>query len=122
MKLRFMKCHMAAQLPKRTAGGLELIPTMILDNGDTRTHQYGLFVAIPDGYVGMLMPIRSITDKIEKIGAIAIYTDQDAKRELSLTFALPDDMVHDYYQPGEVSAMLMIVPVPRIETEIVNMF
>jgi len=115
MKLNFNIIHMRAVKPAMGAFGAELIATMIINNHDHVKHCYGLTVEIPEGYVGILLPSPNIVDKIEKVANLGVYTSADNRKELSAIFTLPDDMVHDFYQEGEVSAILIVVPFLKYE-------
>lgn len=112
-----MIIHMAAKLPLQGEKGFELVATEITDQGDRTIHNYGLRVEIPTGHIGLLLPVSSIVDKIDKVGCLGIITPEDNKKEISAVFTVPDDLIHDFYKEGEVSATLIVIPYLRYEVE-----
>lgn len=117
MTIRFMITHLVAQLPVQGERGFELVATFIIDKGDCVIHKYGVRVEIPEGHIGLLLPVPSIVDKIEKVGCLGIITPEDKKKEITAVFTVPDDLVHDFYKVGEVSATLIVIPYLRYEAE-----
>lgn len=113
-----MIVHMAAKLPIQSEKGFELVAIEVSDQGDRTLHNYGLRVEIPKDHIGLLLPVSSIVDKIDKVGCLGIITPEDNRKEISAVFTLPsDDLVHETYKVGEVSATLIVIPYLRYEVE-----
>lgn len=117
-----MRVLMGAELPNQGERGIELVSTRIIDQGDRKLHQYGLRVEIPEGHIGLLLPAPSIVDVIEKVGCLGVITPKDKNKEITAVYTVPDDLVHDFYKAGEVTAILIVIPCSQYVTELVNEF
>lgn len=118
MEIQFRTCRMNVELPVATVAGVELKSAFIKDNGDSISHYYGLMVDIPEGHLGLLLPVDTINEVAEKTSYLGIICPGE-RQEIKITFNAPEDLLRDFYKVGDVTARLIIIPVLKFTTKLV---
>lgn len=133
MKIKIKKLVDNAVIPsyaKEGDAGLDL--TAIWGKGEDMYTEYGtgLSIEIPEGYVGLLFPRSSISNKTQMLSNSVGVIDSGYRGEIKLRFKY-DALLQErweketgrdmetelMYQPGERVGQLIIVPYPKIEFE-----
>ncbi len=128
MEIKFKKLVPEAVIPQRanpTDAGLDLIATSqkaeMCKNEDGTEHsrevsfkEYGtgLAVEIPEGYVGLLFPRSSVTNKQMMLKNSVGVIDSGYRGEIRARFICADkEEQHNHYSVGDKVAQLLIVPI-----------
>jgi len=122
MKVRIKKLHENAVIPsyaKPGDAGMDLTAVSITVI-DEKTHGYieyktGLSFEIPEGFVGLLFPRSSISNKGLILSNSVGVIDSGYRGEVSMRFKYIKDT--ETYNIGERIGQLVIVPVPEIQFE-----
>jgi len=133
MKVRFKKLHPDAMLPaysKEGDAGLDMVAVSAVmhKSGDYIEYGTGLAAEIPEGYVGLLFPRSSVTNRrmilLNCVGVI----DSGYRGEIKFRFK-DFDMTKFHndqetffggeycYEVGDRIGQLIIMPYPHIEVE-----
>jgi len=80
----------------------------------------GIAIEIPPGYVGLMFPRSSITDKELVLGNSVGVIDSDYRGEIKFRFKRKDKFSTDEYKIGEKIGQLVIMPVAKVELQEVN--
>jgi dUTP pyrophosphatase len=80
----------------------------------------GIAVEIPIGFVGLMFPRSSITNKDLFLGNAVGVIDSDYRGEITFRFKRTDQFTTDEYKIGEKIGQLVIVPAPKVVLEEVN--
>lgn len=82
----------------------------------------GLAMEIPEGYVGLLFPRSSISNKSLMLTNSVGVIDSGYRGEVMAKMRSTTDVVPAIYKPGERFAQLVIVPIPEVEiTEVAEL-
>ena len=73
----------------------------------------GLAVEIPEGYVGLLFPRSSISNKSLMLTNSVGVIDSGYRGEVMAKMRSTTDVVPAIYKPGEKFAQLVLVPIPE---------
>ena len=125
MKVKIKKLNEKAIIPfyaKKGDAGLDLTSIGFEKTERYIEHGTGLAVEIPEGYVGLLFPRSSITNKALLLKNSVGVIDSSYRGEIKIRF---EDLKKDYFEQyiaGERVAQLIIMPYPIIEFEEVNDF
>lgn len=96
---------------------------------DEREHRYslsdlryievgtGIAVEIPSGYVGLIFPRSSITNKDLMLGNSVGVIDSDYRGEIKFRFKRTKVLSTEEYKIGEKIGQMIIIPIPIIEME-----
>lgn len=118
MKVRVQKLHKDAVMPsyaKDGDAGLDLTAIWATTNSEENGYQEygtGLAFEIPKGYVGLLFPRSSITNKRMMLKNSVGVIDSGYRGEIKLRFVGESD-----YKVGDRVGQLIIMPYPSIELE-----
>lgn len=118
--VNFKKVHPNATIPKYTFNGdagLDLkAVTRILDiNSPYIEYGTGLTAEIPQGYVGLLFPRSSVSDRNMSMANSVGVIDSNYRGEIKLRFYLYDEA--RTYTIGDRVGQLLIVPCPRVNVK-----
>lgn len=134
MKVKIKKLDEKVKTPHYStdgAAGLDIYAHTIkyVYEDDTK-HQYtldrlkyiemgtGLSIEIPEGYVGLLFPRSSVTNKDLMLGNAVGMIDSDYRGEITFRFKRLRLYSTDEYKVGEKIGQLLIVPYPKVELEV----
>ena len=118
MKVKFKKISDNATLPsysKEGDGALDLTCTEIVYENNYTECKLGVAVEIPKGYVGLIFPRSSITNKNLILKNSVGIIDSNYRGELSARFYELIKYSGDYYKIGDRCCQLVILPYPSIE-------
>lgn len=130
MKVKFKKLDPMAVMPTKahpTDAGFDLTTISDGEPCDMGAHVYhtGIAVEIPKGYVGLVFPRSSISNKNISLTNSVGVIDSGYRGEIMAKFK-PDytwGSTGDYgevYKAGDRIAQLIIMPYPEVEFEEVN--
>lgn len=77
----------------------------------------GIAVEIPSGYVGLIFPRSSITNKDLILGNSVGVIDSDYRGEIKFRFKRTKVLSTEEYKIGEKIGQMIIIPIPAIEME-----
>lgn len=129
MKIKFAKRHPDAVIPKPSREGdagadLTAISYNYEPNADVPFYNYefGLSVEIPKGYVGLIFPRSSISNKDVMLTNCVGVIDENFRGSLSARFKVTHfkGEIPKLYKAGERVAQLLIIPYVKIESEEVD--
>lgn len=127
LSIKFKKLNENAKLPtyaKPGDAGLDLTAVSVnsenLYNQSGRYIEYGtgLAVEIPPGYVGLIYPRSSITNKSLMLKNAVGVIDSSYRGEIKFRFQPTD--VESFYNVGERIGQLIIMPYPEVTPEFVE--
>lgn len=149
IQVKFVKLHIDAVIPsyaKPGDNGLDLTAVSYkhIDKGKDRTYhiyEFGLSIEIPPGYVGLIFPRSSISDKNLMLTNSVGVIDSSYRGPLSIRFKQVTDPINttyyaitqeqaekrykeNLYKVGDRVAQLVIIPSPQvqiIETSLENL-
>ena len=125
MKVKFKRTHPAAVVPsyaKDGDAGMDLTAVDIKVNPDYQYVEYdtGIAVEIPEGHVGLLFPLSSISktnlDLCNSVGVV----DSGYRGSIKLRFNVLENKSSVEYLPQDKVGQLVIIPYPKVELEEVN--
>lgn len=127
MKVKFKKLSPDAVTPtyaKPGDAGLDITAISAIHGDNYIDYKTGIAVEIPEGYVGMLFPRSSVTNKNMMLKNSVGILDSGYRGEISFrykgfssrTFG-QKRIYDDVYKPGDRVGQLVIVPIPQIELE-----
>lgn len=127
MKLKVKKLHSQAVIPTYAKEGdacFDLTATSIEYTG-YKYIEYGtgLVFEIPQGYVGLIFPRSSVTDKDLMLKNSVGIIDSGYRGEIKFRFAeTKDSSWHsvEIYKVGDRVGQMMILPIPTVEFEEVD--
>lgn len=129
MKIRFSKLNPRAVVPKQMKpgdAGFDLTAIAVEHHTDSVVpyinYEFGLAVEIPEGYVGLLFPRSSISDKDLMLTNSVGVIDSGYRGPLSARFKSPVQFKNIHmdaiqYKVGDRVAQLVIVPYLSAEME-----
>jgi dUTP pyrophosphatase len=127
MNLKIKLLATNAVLPSRahaTDAGLDLTATSYNWTKDYIEYGTGLAVAIPPGHVGLIFPRSSLTTKDLILGNSVGVIDEGYLGEILFRFkqVLDQNVRRNIYSVGDRIGQLVVVPIPRLEIELVDKF
>lgn len=138
MKIRFKKTHPDAKTPfysKPGDAGLDLVAVSIKPFYENKNQMYieydtGIAVEIPEGYVGLIFPRSSISEKDLHLANSVGVIDSGYRGSIKLRFKLSTETNIisnyfirnnyrniEYYKIGDKIGQLIIIPYPKIEMQ-----
>lgn len=133
MKVKIKKLFKDATLPsyaKEGDAGLDLTALNIkyvYEESDNKYYSLdklkyiemgtGLAIEIPPGYVGLIFPRSSITNKELALGNSVGVIDSGYRGEIKFRFKRTRAFNTDEYKIGDKIGQLIIIPYPKIELE-----
>lgn len=124
MKVRIKKLNEKAVIPTKahaTDAGFDLYCTSREVNWEKRqlVCRTGLAFEIPEGYVGLLFPRSSVSDKPLMMANSVGVVDSCYRGEVTAKFNITDtrQSAFSHYQEGDRIAQMIIIPYPEIEFE-----
>jgi dUTP pyrophosphatase len=128
MLLKIKKLHKNAIIPKYATDGavgfdLTAVSKEVKNNGPINYVSYGtgLAFAIPEGYVGLLLPRSSISSNTSLMLSNSCgVIDADYRGEVSFRFkelSLFNNKIGEQYQIGDRVGQMLIVPVVKCDFE-----
>ena len=124
MKVRIKKLNDNAVMPTKahaTDAGFDLYCTSTEVNWGTRklTCHTGLAFEIPDGYVGIIFPRSSVSNKPLMMANSVGVIDSGYRGEVTAKFNITgmNEIYANNYQVGDKIAQMIIIPYPEIEFE-----
>lgn len=124
MKVRIKKLNDNAVMPTKahaTDAGFDLYCTSTEVNWGTRklTCHTGLAFEIPDGYVGLIFPRSSVSNKPLMMANSVGVIDSGYRGEVTAKFNITgmNEIYANNYQVGDKIAQMIIIPYPEIEFE-----
>lgn len=136
MKLKVKRLHEDAVLPRYSKPGdaaMDLVAIEVTETDKYIEYDTGLVLEIPNGYVGLLFPRSSISNRDLMLknsvgvvdsayrGSVRFRFNITQNNESSLVSNMFPDYGHrDVYEVGERVGQLMIIPVPTFEVEEVD--
>lgn len=101
--------------------GLDLTATEIHVTDNYIACKTGIAVAIPEGYVGLLFPRSSISNKSLSLANSVGVIDSGYRDEIEVRFRNLFPLVEaNQYKVGDRIAQLVIIPYPKIEIHVIN--
>lgn len=136
MKLKVKRTHEDAVLPKYSKPGdaaMDLVAVEVTKTDKYIEYDTGLALEIPRGYVGLLFPRSSISNKDlmlkNSVGIIDSayrgnvrlrYNVIKSERSSLVSNMFPDYGDRDIYSVGDRVGQLMIIPIPTIKVKEVD--
>lgn len=124
MKVRIKKLNEKAVIPTKahaTDAGFDLYCTSREVNWEKRqlVCHTGLAFEIPEGYVGLLFPRSSVSNKPLMMANSVGVVDSCYQGEVTAKFNITDtrQSAFSHYQEGDRIAQMIIIPYPEIEFE-----
>ena len=124
MKVRIKKLNEKAMIPTKahaTDAGFDLYCTSREVNWEKRqlVCHTGLAFEIPEGYVGLLFPRSSVSNKPLMMSNSVGVVDSCYRGEVTAKFNITDtrQSAFSHYQEGDRIAQMIIIPYPEIEFE-----
>lgn len=129
LKVKIKKLQENSILPsyaKEGDAGMDLTAISVSTNWDYLEYGTGLAIEIPEGYVGLIFPRSSVSNKSMVLANSVGVIDSGYRGEIKCRFKrLPEEItkeVSDYYQlsrtpfygMGDKVAQIMIIPIPFI--------
>lgn len=129
MKVRIKKLNEKAVIPTKahaTDAGFDLYCTSREVNWEKRqlVCRTGLAFEIPEGYVGLLFPRSSVSNKPLMMSNSVGVVDSCYRGEVTAKFNITDtrQSAFSHYQEGDRIAQMIIIPYPEIEFEETDSF
>lgn len=129
MKVRIKKLNEKAVIPTKahaTDAGFDLYCTSKEVNWEKRqlVCHTGLAFEIPEGYVGLLFPRSSVSNKPLMMANSVGVVDSCYRGEVTAKFNITDtrQSAFSHYQEGDRIAQMIIIPYPEIEFEEADSF
>lgn len=126
IKLKVKKLHPEAVLPSYAKHGdacFDLTAVNIHNEYKYIEYGTGLAFEIPEGYVGLIFPRSSVTDKDLMLKNSVGIIDSGYRGEIKFRFAeTKDSSWHsvEIYEVGDRVGQMMILPIPTVEFEEVD--
>lgn len=121
---RLPHCHSLPKYATNGSAGLDLTAAIAepvtLPAGDRRRIPCGIQLEIPEGYEGQVRPRSGLADKAGISLTNCVGTiDSDYRGEVQVLIINHGSQAYTF-EPGEKIAQLLILPVPRVEIEEVD--
>lgn len=122
LKVKFKKLHPYAIIPsyaKDGDGAMDLTCIEKCYENGNFVYKTGLAFEIPKGYVGLIFPRSSISNKTLSLTNSVGVIDSGYRGEITFKFKETSTPLEIYW-PGDRIGQLLIIPYPTIELEEVN--
>lgn len=121
MKVKIKKKHTDAVTPEYKTEGAACLDLVAVDASFTPGMPYveydtGIALEIPEGYVGLIYPRSSVSDRGLTLCNSTGIIDSDYRGSIKFRFYNMNEWC-DFYDIGDRIGQIMIVPYPRIEFE-----
>lgn len=124
LKIKIKKVHPNAVIPKYSRdgdGAVDLVCVQRKFEWGAFKYYSGIAVEIPEGYVGLLFPRSSISQKNQMMANAVGVIDSNYRGEICAVLKDIDSPRGIFrYEEGDRFAQLMIVPIPKIQFEEVS--
>ncbi len=128
MIVKIKKLHEKATIPKQGSAGAAGFDLTAVSVTEVESHglisyiEYdtGLAVDIPDGFVGLLFPRSSISNKGLSLANSVGVVDSDYKGPIKLRMYSSAVSDQEPYVVGERVGQLIIMPIPDVTFEVVE--
>lgn len=125
MKVKIRKIYQQAIIPSYSKigdAGMDLSAISIFVESNYIEYGTGLAIEIPDGYVGLIFPRSSISNKTLILSNSVGVIDSGYRGEIKFRFKRTNDSILESstYQIGDRIGQLIIIPFPKIELEETN--
>lgn len=120
MKVKAKKLLPEATIPayaKAGDAGLDLIATSVTFTEGYMEFGTGLSLEIPEGYVGLLFPRSSISERDHSLCNSVGVVDSGYRGEVKLRFRYHRMLTGKNYKVGDKVGQLLILPYPQVELE-----
>lgn len=119
MKVKVRKLHDDAVLPKYNYDKSSIILSCISRETTLNYIEYdtGLVPLIPEGYVGVLFPMNSVSDRDLVIKDSIGVIESGNEDSLKVRFWITEDYLPSMYQIGEDVVQVVLMPYTPIECE-----
>jgi dUTP pyrophosphatase len=120
MKVKVKKLHPNAQVPKYAKNGdagLDLTAVTADHFESYSEYDTGLSIEIPSGYVGLVFPRSSVTEKDLILKNSVGVIDSSYRGSVKFRFMRLARGPANFYNIGERIGQLIIIPYPQIELE-----
>lgn len=120
IKLKVKRLHPEAVLPSYAKHGdacFDLTAVNIHNEYKYIEYDTGLAFEIPEGYVGLIFPRSSVTNKDLMLKNSVGVIDSGYRGEITFRFAQTEDYPVNIYTIGERIGQMMILPIPTVELE-----
>lgn len=111
--IKFKALHPNAVLPSRVHifdAGLDLTAVSMTESDLFIEYDTGIAVAIPEGYVGLVVPRSSVTKTGMMLGNSVGIIDSQYTGPIKIRYKVLDDDSRPY-SPGDRIAQLVVVPI-----------
>lgn len=123
MKVKFKRLNDMALVPSYAKHGdacFDLTAVDICIEDKYIEYGTGLAFEIPEGYVGLIFPRSSVTNKDLMLKNSVGVIDSGYRGEITFRFAQTEDYPVEIYTVGERIGQMMILPIPTIELQEVD--
>lgn len=126
MELKVKKLHPDAVLPFYSRGGdaaMDLTAVSCTYNEEFGYWEYdtGLAFAIPEGYVGLIFPRSSLSNKNQLLTNHVGVVDSNFRGSVKFRFkCVEKSTLKAIYKVGERLGQLMIIPIPFVNIQVVD--
>jgi len=122
MRIKVKKLHPDAKLPTQSHPGDAGFDLYAIDDGTNTRYgyrEYGTALAfeIPEGYVGLVYPRSSISERGMMLYNSTGVIDSGYRGEVTVRFRLLDGEHTKYYRRGDRIAQLVVQLIPEITIE-----
>lgn len=122
LKVNVKKLHEDAVLPTKAHendAGFDLTAvSKTVDEFENLVYDTGIAMEIPVGYVGLVFPRSSISKKDLILSNSVGVIDSDYRGPIMFKFL--GDESGDLYKPGDKIGQLIIIPIPKIQLNLVE--
>lgn len=129
MKLKFKKLVKEATTPAYATNGscaVDFVCTGVLVTPDYIECRTGITMEIPNGYVGLLFPRSSISNRNLSLCNSVGVIDSDYRGEITFRFKVLEEAsaahnkMRRIYEQGDKIGQLLLVELPKLELQEVN--
>lgn len=120
MKVKIKKLNSIATIPtyaKEGDAGMDLTCVGLTVTQKYTEYNTGLAIEIPEGYVGLVFPRSSVSEKDLVLANSVGVIDSMYRGEVKVRFKRVGDMPFDTYFIGDKVAQIIIIPYPHIRFE-----
>jgi dUTP pyrophosphatase len=122
MKVKIKKNHENAVIPFYSKDGdaaMDLTAVSMEQTKDYIEYDTGISYEIPEGYVGLLFPRSSVSNKDLVLSNGVGVVDETYRGNIKFRYKLTNNIFdHKKYSIGERVGQIIILPYPKIEIEV----
>jgi dUTP pyrophosphatase len=119
MQVKIKKVHPDAVIPSYSKigdAGLDLTAVSVTDTVGYLEYSTGLAFEIPEGYVGLIFPRSSISNKGLILANSVGVLDSNFRGEITFRFKyLNNKLASEVYKVGDRIGQIIIMPIPTVE-------